>query len=149
MKKRTPNDLERQATEILRSAPTKQEKRKSKKARSSKARFAPTPNDPKSPKSFYASWDWKKKRMEALLKHGHRCQSCGAAPANLRSVRLVVDHIKPIRSHWELRLELSNLQVLCDDCNMGKGHWLEADFRPIEDDPNAEMDREFREITRH
>lgn len=124
---------------------TKRARRKARKARQPK--FAPAPNNPSSPKSFYASWDWKKKRMEALLLHGHRCQSCGASPSNLHSVRLVVDHIKPIRKHWELRLELSNLQVLCDDCNMGKGHWLEADFRPA--DGNDEMDREWREITRH
>ena len=148
-KKKTPQELEKQATAILRSVPTKQQKRASRKSKAAKRVFAPTPNDPKNPKAFYASWDWKKKRMEALLLHGHRCQSCGAAPSNLRSIRLVVDHIKPIRKYWELRLELSNLQVLCDDCNMGKGHWLEADFRPAEEDGNAAMDREFREITRH
>jgi DNA repair exonuclease SbcCD ATPase subunit len=147
MKKRTSKQLESQADAILRGADARQQKKAASKKRKAKRRFAPTPNDPRNPKAFYASWDWKKKRMEALLKHGHRCQSCGASPSNLHSIRLVVDHIKPIRTHWNLRLDLSNLQVLCDDCNMGKGHWLEADFRPA--DGNAEMDDEWREITRH
>lgn len=142
MKKLELSKLEQMATAILKSVPTKKQKRRGRKGSRG---FSPTPNDPKNPKAFYASWDWKKKRMEALLKHGHRCQSCGASPHNLRSVRLVVDHIKPIRKHWELRLDLNNLQVLCDDCNMGKGHWLEIDFRPDEDG-GSKLDREWRDI---
>lgn len=118
-------------------------KRRRKIRLNEKRPYNPPSNDPRNPNAFYASWDWKKKRMEALLIHGHRCQSCGASPANLKSVRLVVDHIKPIRKHWDLRLEITNLQVLCDDCNMGKGSWLERDFRPTEDE---KMDREWRDI---
>ena len=133
--------LEAQANAILRSVPVKKQ---AKKSRKKPRRYAPTPNDPKNTKSFYASWEWKKVRMQALERDGHRCLSCGASPANLKSIRLVVDHIKPIKKYWELRLDLNNLQVLCDDCNMGKGAWLEADFRV---DENADMDREWREIT--
>lgn len=42
---------------------------------------------------------------------------------------MVVDHIKPIRKHWHLRLDSNNLQILCDDCNMGKGSRGETDWR--------------------
>lgn len=92
--------------------------------------FSPNPN---SKKSFYASWEWRKLRMQTLVRHGHRCQSCGATTQDITiygaPVRLVVDHIQPLGKHWELRLDPENVQVLCDECNMGKGDWMTQDFR--------------------
>lgn len=115
-------------------------RRKERKNRS----FSPSPNKRK---TFYASWEWKKMRMKALQKHGHACQSCGAGPKH--GARVVVDHIKPLDAAWNLRLDLDNLQVLCDDCNRGKGNWLEADFRGegiwAEDDP---LTSQFKAIMR-
>lgn len=95
--------------------------------------------------------------MEVLKSHGHRCQSCAATPADKTisgtPVRIVVDHIKPISKFWSLRLDRTNLQVLCDECNMGKGAWDETDYRPANDDEPVEpetaeqaMTREWREI---
>lgn len=59
---------------------------------------------------------------------------CGMEPGDPRvgggTVKICVDHIKPISKHWELRLEESNLQVLCMECNKGKGAWDETDHRP-------------------
>jgi 5-methylcytosine-specific restriction endonuclease McrA len=82
---------------------------------------------------FYRSWEWRRVRMEALIKHGQRCQCCGATPDATdmtgKPVRLCVDHIKPISKFWHLRLEPSNLQILCDECNQGKGNWDQTDFR--------------------
>jgi hypothetical protein len=82
---------------------------------------------------FYASWEWKKLRYEALQLHGNRCQCCGWRPGDTEHGRLVVDHIKPRRKYPELELELSNLQCLCNDCNMGKSDIHEDDFRDLED----------------
>ena len=83
---------------------------------------------------FYKSWEWRTLRMEAIHKHGNACQCCGASPAHKdaagKPVRICVDHIKPISKYWELRLDPSNLQILCDECNQGKGNWSETDFRP-------------------
>jgi 5-methylcytosine-specific restriction endonuclease McrA len=82
---------------------------------------------------FYRSWDWRTIRMATLIKHGQRCQCCGATPDATdmtgKPVRLCVDHIKPISKFWHLRLEPSNLQILCDECNQGKGNWDQTDFR--------------------
>jgi 5-methylcytosine-specific restriction endonuclease McrA len=95
---------------------------------------------------FYKSWEWRTLRMEAIQAHGRACQCCGAAPgqkdASGAPVRICVDHIKPISKHWNLRLDLSNLQILCDECNMGKGNWSETDFRPVAtvDDPFEGLD---------
>lgn len=78
---------------------------------------------------FLRSWQWRTLRYEVLLKHGRRCMCCGATPDDGMTV-LHVDHIKPRNTHPELALEPSNLQVLCEVCNMGKGAWDDTDFRP-------------------
>ena len=42
---------------------------------------------------------------------------------------LQVDHIKPRSKFPHLALEISNLQVLCRDCNLGKGNRDATDWR--------------------
>ena len=79
--------------------------------------------------SFYNSWEWKAVRYEALLLHGRRCQCCGWSPKDGGDGYLVVDHIKPRARYPKLELCLDNLQVLCNDCNMGKSRKHEHDFR--------------------
>ena len=78
-------------------------------------------------KAFYDSWQWKQLSYAIKLERGRQCECCGAKPP---AVRIRTDHIKPIRRYWALRLEPSNLQVLCDACNKGKGSHDESDFRP-------------------
>lgn len=75
---------------------------------------------------FYSSWEWKKARFEILKRYGAKCMLCGSEH------RIVVDHIKPRRFFPELSLELSNLQVLCNECNQGKSNDDYTDFRPAE-----------------
>lgn len=106
------------------------------------AAIKPAPSKAKTPPTaavkdeFYKSWEWRRVRMEALKEHGRACQCCGATPgmkdATGNPVRLCVDHIKPLSKFWHLRLDRSNLQILCDECNMGKGNWDQTDFRPTE-----------------
>ncbi len=76
---------------------------------------------------FYESWDWKRARYDFIKDKKRRCECCGATPED--GIRIVVDHIKPIRYHWHLRLEPTNFQMLCDPCNMGKGSRDETDWR--------------------
>ena len=75
---------------------------------------------------FYKTWEWKKARYNALKNYGAKCQCCGATG---QQSRIVVDHIKPIRFHWDLRCDQNNLQVLCNDCNMGKSYQDQTDWR--------------------
>lgn len=83
--------------------------------------------------AFYTSWEWKQVRYEALKINGHRCQCCGWRPGDTEHGHLVVDHIKPRRHFPELALSLENLQVLCNDCNMGKGSTYSDDYRAFEE----------------
>lgn len=81
-------------------------------------------------KAFLQSKAWKRVRLQALNLHGRRCQCCGAGPAD--GVVLNVDHVLPRRLFPELALHLDNLQVLCSDCNEGKGNWDMTDARKAE-----------------
>ena len=85
------------------------------------------------PDRFYSSWEWKRVRYEALKIHGRRCQCCGWQPGDTPHGHLVVDHIKPRRRFPALELSVDNLQVLCNDCNMGKGAVHQDDYRTLED----------------
>jgi len=78
-------------------------------------------------KDFYNSTAWKQLRYLALKNNGVLCQCCGAKAGN--GVQIHVDHIKPRSRYPELELCLDNLQVLCSDCNIGKGAWDDTDFR--------------------
>jgi 5-methylcytosine-specific restriction endonuclease McrA len=87
---------------------------------------------------FYKSWDWRTLRMKVLKERGARCECCGVTPADTdmsgKPVKICVDHIKPLARYWHLRLEKTNLQILCDECNQGKGAWDETDWRADNDD---------------
>lgn len=75
---------------------------------------------------FLKSFEWRQLRLRALEKYGRACLCCGAVPG--AGVVLNVDHIKPRRRFPDLALDIENLQVLCEDCNHGKGN-LTVDFR--------------------
>jgi len=78
--------------------------------------------------SFLETYEWRKLRMQALKKYGPKCMCCGATPAT--GAVMNVDHIKPRKLFPNLALELSNLQILCHECNHGKGNWDQTDWRP-------------------
>lgn len=78
-------------------------------------------------KDFYKSGAWRAIRYLALkLAHG-RCQCCGACAHD--NLQIHVDHIKPRSAYPELSLAIDNLQVLCEDCNIGKSDWDATDWR--------------------
>lgn len=80
---------------------------------------------------FYRTPAWRAVRYKALKLYGARCQCCGNGPNH--GVVLHVDHIKPKSRHPELALEITNLQVLCEDCNLGKMARDETDWRESPD----------------
>ena len=82
-------------------------------------------------KGFYMCKAWRELRYKALKKHGAKCQCCGATPES-SGKPMHVDHVKPRSKFPNLELVLSNLQILCEDCNLGKGGWDETDWRETE-----------------
>lgn len=88
------------------------------------------PDDVAASASFLDTYEWRRIRMQALKKHGARCMCCGASPAT--GAVMNVDHIRPRRLFPELALDINNLQVLCHECNHGKGNWDMTDWRVAE-----------------
>lgn len=80
-------------------------------------------------KEFLNTWEWKTIRYEVLVEQGAKCKCCGATAKE--GITINVDHIKPRKTHPKLALYKNNLQVLCSDCNMGKGNWDSTDWRTV------------------
>lgn len=81
----------------------------------------------KTNEDFYNSKAWRSIRYMAFKQYGKHCMCCGATAQS--GVVMHVDHIKPRSKFPELALTLSNLQILCEDCNIGKGAWDSTDWR--------------------
>lgn len=76
---------------------------------------------------FLQSSHWARVRMLVLERDGAKCACCGKTRKD--GVVLNVDHIKSRREHPSLALDPDNLQVLCADCNNGKGNRFATDWR--------------------
>jgi hypothetical protein len=74
-----------------------------------------------------------------LLRAAHStCAICGRSPANTRGLVVHVDHIVPVSKGGSS--DESNLQVLCAECNIGKGPQGRARVSPS-DIPSPERKR--------
>lgn len=78
-------------------------------------------------KEFYKSKEWRELRFEVLKENGGHCCLCGRGVKD--GVVLHVDHIIPLSKDWSKRLDKDNLQVLCEDCNIGKSNKDNTDWR--------------------
>lgn len=76
---------------------------------------------------FLETYEWRRIRYKALKKSNGKCQLCGRSPKD--GIILNVDHINPRKTHPEFALSIGNLQVLCHDCNHGKGNADNTDWR--------------------
>lgn len=70
---------------------------------------------------------WVEVRYKALKLSDGSCCLCGATAKD--GIKLHVDHIKPKSLYPYLEYELSNLQVLCEHCNIGKSNKDDTDWR--------------------
>ncbi|TAF53678.1 MAG: HNH endonuclease [Oscillatoriales cyanobacterium] len=61
-------------------------------------------------------------RQYVLNRDRHQCQSCG------QSINLQIDHIIPLARGGSN--DLSNLQTLCQTCNLRKRDRLDPRFKP-------------------
>ena len=77
--------------------------------------------------AFYKSSKWKQLRYLIISASGRTCSCCGSTGCKIH-----VDHIVPLSKDWDRRSGPMNLQVLCEDCNMGKGNMDSEDFRSQE-----------------
>lgn len=81
-------------------------------------------------KDFYLTREWRSLRWEVLSTSDGSCVMCGATKKS-SGIAMHVDHIFPRSTNPYLELVKSNLQILCADCNIGKGKetWQPIDAR--------------------
>lgn len=91
---------------------------------------------------FYNSKEWRAVRVRVLEKFNCSCMMCGRSPREHKIV-IHVDHIKPRSKYPELSLDFNNLQLLCEDCNMGKSNKYDTDHRPETEDEQFENEMAF------
>lgn len=125
MDRRAANRLKREGKQVT-VKPNKKKIRRNKDAVNvtpdvSKSKVDPASNE------FLLTYEWRVVRMMALEKYGAVCQCCGASPKTGAVIN--VDHIKPRRLFPHLALDVNNLQILCHECNHGKGNWSQTDWR--------------------
>lgn len=93
--------------------------------------------------SFYSSKEWRELRVRVIEKYESKCMMCGRSP-KIHGIVIHVDHIKSRSKYPLLALEFNNLQLLCEDCNLGKSNKYETDWRPKMDiDETEELDIVF------
>lgn len=96
---------------------------------------------------FYDTEEWQRVRYEVLRRSEGCCMLCKRQA--YKSNPLHVDHIKPRSKYPELALTISNLQVLCRQCNLGKSNRYEDDWRPVDEPEDTDWYRTHeREVTR-
>jgi 5-methylcytosine-specific restriction endonuclease McrA len=71
-------------------------------------------------KDFYSTREWRELRWKVVSISNGCCSVCGRN-SKQHGVILHVDHIKPRSKYPQLELVQSNMQVLCEECNIGKG----------------------------
>lgn len=77
------------------------------------------------PNSFYCQPKWLLVRNRTKKLYPRKCMKCEATDTKMH-----VDHIKPRSKYPHLEYEMSNLQILCKNCNMEKSNLDETDYRP-------------------
>jgi 5-methylcytosine-specific restriction endonuclease McrA len=109
-----------QKPDIYRKQKIKTKKKKQKSTRSYKNKHT-NKND------FYLSRSWLELRYKALKLNDGKCCCCGRG--RKQNVVLHVDHIKPRSLYPSLQLDINNLQILCEECNIGKSNKDFTDWR--------------------
>ncbi|HCL5638186.1 HNH endonuclease [Klebsiella aerogenes] len=82
---------------------------------------------PSSSREFYASKEWRRLRYQAFKIYGGNCACCGRSAKD--GLKMHVDHIKPRSRYPELALKISNLQILCEECNLAKSNTDDIKWR--------------------
>ena len=79
-------------------------------------------------KNFLLTFAWRKLRVDIIEEQGGKCQMCGRSYAS-HGVSIHVDHIIPLSIDWSKRLDRNNLQLLCEDCNLGKSNRYNTNWK--------------------
>lgn len=79
-------------------------------------------------KDFYKSKEWISLSKAVKDIYGRVCMKCGKSSGVFHS-----DHIIPRSKNIDLELDINNIQVLCEDCNISKSNSESVDYRTMDD----------------
>jgi 5-methylcytosine-specific restriction protein A len=65
--------------------------------------------------AFYKTPGWKRTKEQVLIRDNYMCQHC--FKNKIIKPAETVHHIKFLKTHWHLRLTMSNLISLCKACH--------------------------------
>lgn len=85
---------------------------------------------------FYKCKEWRRLRLEALIRDNNECQLCKSKGKYKRAEN--VHHIKEVKTHPHLALTLDNLQCLCIRCHNEVHDRLEQEKNKIPKFMNVE-----------
>ena len=74
----------------------------------------------KEAETFYRSREWRRLRYQAFQRYGNKCCVCGRGASD--GMVMHVDHIKPRSLYPHLALDIANLQIMCNECNVSNGN---------------------------
>jgi 5-methylcytosine-specific restriction endonuclease McrA len=74
---------------------------------------------------FYSTKEWRDLRWKVIEKAKGCCAVCGRS-RKTNNVIMHVDHKKPRSKYPELELDPTNLQLLCEECNLGKSALIQT-----------------------
>ncbi len=77
--------------------------------------------------TFYRSREWRRLRYQAFQRYGNKCCVCGRGASD--GMVMHVDHIKPRSLYPHLALDIANLQIMCNECNVSKGDRDEVEWQ--------------------
>ena len=69
-------------------------------------------------RTFYHSREWEQIRLAVLARDNYLCQHCLRDKKITRAT--VIDHVIPLLVDWSKRLDMDNLQSLCQACHNRK-----------------------------
>lgn len=84
--------------------------------------------------SFYETREWMELRYKVFKRDGRVCSCCRTTFGEMH-----VDHIKPRSRFPDLELDITNLQVLCRACNLGKSNKDSTDWRHVPAPPSGSL----------
>lgn len=65
---------------------------------------------------FYNNATWRRTREQVLIRDNYMCQRC-LAKGIVNDKNLIVHHIVELREAWDKRLDMNNLEVVCQTCH--------------------------------
>lgn len=121
-RKKQQEDIEKESRKRLKILADKNANKKKMVKRSAQVaiNYKTFPYSPGMGNNFYATREWRELRWKVLSTSTGQCSVCGRSKKS-HGVVLHVDHIKPRSRFPDLELVQSNMQVLCEACNLGKG----------------------------